>query len=73
MDKLEVLSDLLLGLVINYWVTYYMLHLLGFEILYSQNAAISVVTFCLAYIRKYSLRRAFSNLIKRMYDQRRLD
>lgn len=68
MDKLEVLADLTLGLVINYWMTYTLLHLLGYEILHSQNAVISMVLFCLAYIRKYSLRRAFSNLIKKMYE-----
>ncbi len=69
-DKIEALADATLGLVINYWAVMYIMHnVLEIPITYGQNGVVSVILFCLAILRKYTIRRWFSNWIKRLYKE----
>lgn len=70
-QHVEILTDNITGLFINYWLAILTFNwLLGQDISHSQNLAASVVFFIAAYVRKYFWRRTFSNWIKRVYDRR---
>ena len=65
---IEALVDNTLGLVINFTLTLLIFNVwMGHDISYSDNAWASVVFFIVAYVRKYTLRRWFSDWIGRVY------
>ena len=67
MHHLEVLSDNCVGVFINYWLGMAVLIQLGLPISHGQNLIFSSVMFVAAYIRKYYMRRVFSNWINSIY------
>lgn len=69
---IEVLTDNLIGLVINYWLTFGTLTLLGLPFTHGQNAVLTAVIFVVSYIRKYTVRVWFSNWIGRIYKEREI-
>ena len=68
----ETLIDNVVGLAINFAISLFVFnHILGQDISLSENGVVSVVMFIIAYIRKYTLRRWSSNLIGRIYEDRK--
>lgn len=68
---LEVFTDNVVGLVINFLLVFAVYNwMLGQDITMSQNMAGTAIFFVAAYIRKYTLRRWFSNWIGRIYERR---
>jgi hypothetical protein len=67
---IEALTDNVIGLAINFTLTLLVFNLwLGHHITMSDNALGSIVFFIVAYIRKYTLRRWFSDWIGRIYEK----
>ena len=68
MHHLEVLSDNIVGIVINYWMVYFLLNAFGIPVTHGVNTAVTGIIFVTSYIRKYFFRRFFSNWIGKMYE-----
>lgn len=73
MHHIEIFTDNVVGLVINYWLGRTILLMMGFPIDHGQNLILSGIIFVAAYARKYTIRRWFSNWINRIYKRRRAD
>jgi len=69
-DKIEVLSDILIGLIINYTVAQIVLHSMGYAVSYGEQGVLTGILTVIAFARKYTLRRVFSNIIKKIYENR---
>jgi hypothetical protein len=69
---LEVTTDILVGYVINialFVVVYNWM--LGHDVHLWENASGGLIFMGVAYVRKYTIRRWFSNWIGKIYDERR--
>lgn len=68
MHLVEALTDNVIGYVINIAATALLFNLLlGHQIPLHDNLIAGVGFFCIALVRKYYIRRFFSNLIQRMF------
>jgi len=65
---LEVATDILVGFAINYGLIFVVYNWwLGHDISYGDNLLGGMVFMAVAYIRKYTIRRWFSNWIGKLY------
>jgi len=68
----EVATDILVGFAINYGLIFVVYNwMLGHDISYSDNFLGGLVFMAVAYARKYTIRRWFSNWIGRIYAEQK--
>jgi hypothetical protein len=70
LHHLEVIADILIGYLINIGVFVVVYNwMLGEDVELWKNATGGLIFMAVAYIRKYTIRRWFSNWIGRIYDE----
>ena len=67
MHMTEAITNVVIGYLINLILVQVILQLLGFDITLSQNATMGFFIALVSFVRGYTIRRLFNNVIKKMY------
>jgi len=62
LHAMESVANVAIGYLINLWLVRVLLHGLGYEIRFNENAGIGAVLAAVAFLRGYCIRRTFHKL-----------
>lgn len=74
LHHLEVQTDIVVGYLINVFLFVVVYNwMMGHDVKLWENATGGLIFMAVAYVRKYTIRRWFSNWIKRVYEKQEIN